>query len=68
MLTIKVQIKSVYGVDTVYPACPKAMAFAAIAKTKTLTNDTLEQIERLGIVIVVEQPTITRSWSARRAA
>jgi hypothetical protein len=60
-MNIKVQIRSVYGVDTVYPACPKALAFASIAKTKTLTADTLRDIERLGFEIEVEAPRVWRA-------
>lgn len=55
---IKVQIRNVYGNETIYPACPDAVAFANIAGTKTLTSDTLRQIKRLGYAIVVECPTL----------
>ena len=48
-MTITVQIRNVYGTDTVYPACDKARAFAAIANQKTLTRTTIEQIKALGL-------------------
>jgi hypothetical protein len=51
-MQIKVQIRTVYGVETVYPICDKAKAFASIARTKTLTPETLYQIKALGYGIV----------------
>jgi hypothetical protein len=59
--TIKISVKNVYGVDTVYPACPAAVIFARIAGTKTLTHDTLCAIEALGYNIEVEAPRFVRS-------
>jgi hypothetical protein len=59
--SIKVQIRSVYGNDLVYPACWKAAAFAAIAGTKTLSSAVLLDIERLGFVIEVEPVRIFRA-------
>jgi hypothetical protein len=61
MKTIKVSIRSVYGRETVYPACPAAATFAEIAGSKTLTDGTLRLIERLGYTIEVEAPTIRRA-------
>lgn len=61
MSTITVQVRTVYGVDTVYPSCPKSAIFAAIAGTKTLTNATLCQIEALGYTIEVEAPRYMRA-------
>jgi hypothetical protein len=59
--TIKIQIRSIYGVDTVYPACPAAVAFASIAGTKTLTHRILCLIEGMGYAIVVEAPAYRRA-------
>lgn len=60
-MEITVSIRSVYGVETVYPACPRALAFASIARTKTLTAAVLADIERLGFEIKVEAPTVLRA-------
>lgn len=60
MKSIKVQIRNVYGNETVYPACPAAVTFAAIAGTKTLTADTLRLVERLGYTIEVDAPRVLR--------
>ena len=60
-MIIKVQIRNIYGVDTVYPACPAAVTFAHIAGTKTLTHHTLCLIERLGYTIEVEAPKFMRA-------
>lgn len=54
-MNIVIQVKSNYGALTAYPVCEKAKLFAAIAGTKTLTTQTLQQIKRLGYEI--EQQT-----------
>lgn len=50
-MNIEVIIEPQYGKWVYYPACDKAKAFAAIARTKTLTDDTLTQIKKLGYEI-----------------
>ena len=50
-MQITVQIRTVYGVENVYPICDKAKSFARIARTKTLTLDTLHEIKALGYSI-----------------
>lgn len=55
-MTIKVEIWNVCGRDTVYPACPDAARFAAIAGTKTLGDHVLRMIRELGYEIQVEHP------------
>ena len=42
-MKITVQIKTVYGVEQVYPACQRSRLFAEIAGTKTLTAETLRR-------------------------
>ena len=54
MNTITVKIKNNYGVDYVYPVCPKAQDFAEIAGTKTLTPYVLKLIKSLGFEIEVQ--------------
>ena len=49
--TITVKIRNHYGVDHVYPVCPKAQDFAEIAGTKTLTPYVLKLIKSLGFEI-----------------
>ena len=51
MKQIEVIIEPQYGKWVYYPACEGARAFAAIAGTKTLTDDTLTQIKKLGYEI-----------------
>lgn len=56
-MKIQIEMKEVYGETKVYPVCPKAKLFAKIAGTKTLTRETLENIERLGYQLeLVVQP------------
>ena len=47
-LLITVEVRSVYGRDTIYPVDVAAKAFAAIAGTTTLTVPVLKQIIGLG--------------------
>jgi copper chaperone CopZ len=51
---ITVEIKTVYGVENVYPVCDKAKAFASIAGTKTLTAHTIQSVKALGYAIEVK--------------
>jgi hypothetical protein len=50
-MKIEVIIEPKYGKWVYYPSCENAKAFAAIAGTKTLTEDTLAQIKKLGYEI-----------------
>ena len=59
-MEIIVKVKSVYGEEKVYPVCDKAKMFAKIAGTTTLTHATLCLIERLGVLIKVEQAQLPR--------
>ena len=52
---ITIEIKNIYGKETIYPVCEKAKAFARIAGTKTLTRDTLKEISELGYYIELKQ-------------
>lgn len=54
-MKITVRIRSVYGIETVYPSCPTAELFAKIAGTKTLTRHALRDIAALGYQINIEQ-------------
>lgn len=54
MNSITVKIRNNYGVDHVYPVCPKAQDFAEIAGTKTLTPYVLRLIKSLGFEIRAE--------------
>jgi len=57
-MTITVQIKNVYGNETVYPVCEKAKTFAALAGHKTLTRHAIAMIKALGYTITVQPQTI----------
>lgn len=54
-MKITVRIRSVYGIETVYPACDHAKLFARIAGTKTLTTHALRDIRLLGYDIEAER-------------
>ena len=52
-MNIIIQIKNVYGNETVYPICERAKLFARIAGTCTLTSATLRDVKALGYGIQV---------------
>ena len=55
---MRITIKQVdqYGTVTFHPVCETAKTFAQIAKTKTLTPDTLRAIKALGYQIEIRHP------------
>lgn len=53
MNRIKITIKNVYGVEKAYPACAKALCFADMLGSKTLTPRNLSDIQRLGFEVDV---------------
>jgi hypothetical protein len=57
-MTITVQIRQVYGNETIYPACKASAFFCALAGTKTITQDMLRLIRAQGYEIEVEAPRI----------
>jgi hypothetical protein len=58
MQRITVQIRQVYGNETIYPACPRSAFFCALAGTKTITPDMLRLIRAQGYDVAVEAPTL----------
>jgi hypothetical protein len=55
---IEVRVKDVYGNQMIYPVCDAAKVFAAIAGTKTLTQQTLLLIKQLGYDINIAPQSI----------
>jgi len=51
-MKIEIETRNAYGNTNIYPVCDKAITFAAIAGTKTLTRSTMIFIERLGYKII----------------
>lgn len=58
-LQIRVSLKSVYGNETLYPACPVSAFFCALAGTKTLTPVMVQLIRTQGYDIAIETPRVT---------
>lgn len=58
MIKVFVKIKNIYGRDMAYPACPITEIIASIAKTKTLSDNDLRAIRKLGYEItqVLNEP------------
>lgn len=55
-LLITVEVRSVYGLEKIYPVDEAAMRFATIARSKTLTVPVLKQIMALGYEVRYQQP------------
>lgn len=50
---IKITLKNVFGRELAYPACAKAMIFADMLGSATLTPRNLADIQRLGFEVDV---------------
>lgn len=55
-MKITIEQRDQYGAPVFFPVCDNAHRFARIAKTKTLTLDTLHQIKLLGYEINCKLP------------
>jgi len=47
-MTLKIEIKRIYGNVVAYPICDQSKLFASIAGTSTLTSAALKKIQALG--------------------
>lgn len=52
MKVIQVEVRTVYGVDKIYPVNEAAQILASIAGTKTLSAQTIEYANALGLEVV----------------
>lgn len=59
-MKIQIEIRNVYGFETVYPVCPHAKFLAAMAGTKTLTVDKLRLIQANGYEVDVVPQAVGR--------
>jgi hypothetical protein len=57
-MTVTIQIKNIYGMKTVYPACEVSKRFARLAGTKTLTARALNTIRDMGYTIAIKPETL----------
>lgn len=53
MIKVFVMVRTIYGREMVYPACPVTEIIASIAKTKTLSDNDLSAIRKLGYEIKI---------------
>jgi len=68
-MQISIHIKENYGVPTAYPICDKALLFAALCGTKTLTVAALANIARLGYEVVcqpIDYPILHKAAKLRQ--
>jgi hypothetical protein len=56
--TIKVKLKTVYGVDRFYPVCENAKRFALLTNTKTFNLNIISIIKQIGINVELETPKL----------
>jgi hypothetical protein len=59
-MKIQVQIRNVYGAETVYPVCKHAQFLASMAGTRTLTSEKLRLIMANGYEVEVVPQAIGR--------
>lgn len=59
MIKVHVKIKNVYGVEKIYPDCPISEIFAALTKSKTLSENDIDNIIKLGYGVYVKPIFIT---------
>lgn len=52
-MILQVEIRNVYGNESIYPANETASLFASIAGTKTLKMDTIKKAKALGYTVEV---------------
>lgn len=57
-MKITVEIKSVYGVDRIYPVCDNAKRFTKLTGNKTLSQADIETIKALGFTVEVVTPEL----------
>ena len=57
-MIIKVEIKTVYGNECIYPACDTSRLFIELVGGKTLSRDNITTIKALGYDVEVVTPTL----------
>jgi hypothetical protein len=58
-MKIEIEVRDIYGIRTIYPACDTAKLFARLAGTKTITRHALDTIRALGYTVEIKQPEVT---------
>lgn len=52
---IKVKVKSLFGVDKIYPVDEASKLFCRLARTTTLTDEAIETIKALGYTVEITE-------------
>jgi len=60
IMKITIEIKTQYGQTVAHPVCCKAKLFAKIAGTKTITMETLKNVQALGYEIEQLTPELLK--------
>lgn len=56
--TMRVEVKSAYGQQRIYPICTNAHEIAGMMGTKTITPQVVKTLQRLGVKVEIKQPEI----------
>ena len=56
-MEIKVSIKTVYGVERIYPKCKIAQTFLALMRKRTFDREEIQEIKTMGysVEVITEQ-------------
>ena len=57
-MEIKVSIKTVYGVERIYPKCKISNSFSRLMRKKTFDRDEIQEIKTMGYFVEVVTETL----------
>ena len=57
-MQIKVSIKTVYGVERIYPKCKISTSFSRLMRKKTFDRDEIQEIKTMGYSVQVVTETL----------
>jgi|TARA_R110001583_G_scaffold109480_1_gene258234 hypothetical protein len=52
-MNIQVKIKSVYGIERIYPMCKISNSFTRLMRKRTLDRDEVQEIKSMGYTVEV---------------
>ena len=57
-MEIKVSIKTVYGVERIYPKCKISQTFLALMRKRTFDREEIQEIKTMGYTVEVVTETL----------
>lgn len=55
---VRVMVRSVFGVERIYPVCENANIFTRLTGQKTLSHESIKAIRELGFTVTVVPQTV----------